>query len=106
MFVLDDNCIFIDVDDTLILSKEGVLLEDYSEINHNLIQKIREWKDNNRVIIVWTSNSGGVGHAVNVINRVGIRDEVDYVMPKPVTIVDDDHLEYYNIIDPRTLEYK
>ena len=38
--------------------------------------------------------------------QCGIQEEVNYVMPKPTVIVDDDHLEYYSIIDPITLKWR
>lgn len=105
MFILDDDCIFIDVDETLILpAAEGCFVPKIP--NLKLVEKIKEWKDKGRSIVVWTSNPDGVEHCVKAIDLCKIRDEVDYVMPKPRTIVDDDHLEYYNIIDPITLDWR
>ena len=95
MFILPDNCIFIDVDDTLIIEAKP---------NYKLIEKIKEWKDKKKTIILWTSNSDGVKHAVKAARFCRIEDEVDFIMPKPYVIVDDDHLEYYRIINPLTLE--
>ena len=97
MTILDDNCIFIDVDDTLIIRMTP---------NFELIEKIKEWKRSGRTIIVWTSNADGVSHAVKAIDYCGITELVDFVLPKPRTIVDDDHLEYYQVIDPETLEWR
>jgi hypothetical protein len=97
MITLDDDCIFIDVDDTLIQKMTP---------NFNLIGKIKQWKDAGRTIIVWTSNADGVNHALKAINLCQIEYLVDVVMPKPRTIVDDDHLEYYQVIDPDTLTWR
>lgn len=98
MFVFEnENCVFVDVDQTLIIKMAP---------NYELIEKIREWKDKGRKIVVWTSNTDGVKHAIKAIDFCGIREEVDVVMAKPNTIVDDDHLEYYNTIDPETLEWR
>ncbi len=102
--MIKDNVIYIDVDDTLILSKCGELLSETSTINYALIDKIKKWKEKGRSIIVWTSNSAGVEHARKAVKRCGIEDLVDLCLPKPHTIVDDDHLEYYRVINPRTLK--
>lgn len=96
-YSIKDGAIFIDVDDTLIIEGNS---------NLKLIDKMKDWKLSGRDIIVWTSNFSGVEHAHKIVNSLGIQDIVDLILPKPTTIVDDDHLEYYNIIDPITLEYK
>jgi hypothetical protein len=105
MQILDDDCIFIDVDETLIIPENEECFVP-KKPNLKLIEKIREWKDKGRTIIVWTSNPDGVKHCKKAIYLCGIEEEVNFVMPKPRTIVDDDHLEYYNIIDPITLEWR
>lgn len=93
----NNNIVFIDVDQTLIIKMSP---------NFELIEKIREWKSKGRGIVVWTSNTGGYEHAVKAVKFCGIEDLVDLVMIKPYTIVDDDHLEYYQTIDPETLTWK
>ena len=93
--MINDNVIYVDVDQTLIVSMAP---------NFELIDKIREWKAKGRSIIVWTSNADGVAHAIKAVKFCEIEDLVDLCLPKPHTIVDDDHLEYYKIIDPITLE--
>jgi hypothetical protein len=100
---ITDSVIYIDVDETLIIPAENCFVP--HDPNLKLIEKIKEWKDNGRQIIVWTSNGNGVRHAINVVKSLGLEDYVDICLPKPRTIVDDDHLEYYNIIDPITLEW-
>jgi len=104
MMILDDNCIFIDVDETLLIPEEGCFVP--RDVNQPLVEKIKEWKDQGRTIIVWTSNPDGVEHCKKAIYQCGIQEEVNYVMPKPTVIVDDDHLEYYSIIDPITLKWR
>ena len=105
MVILGDNCIFIDVDETLLLSGgEGLFIP--KDVNLPLVEKIKEWRDAGRTIIVWTSNPDGVEHCKKAIYKCGIQDEVHYIMPKPTTIVDDDHLEYYRIVDPITLKWR
>lgn len=101
--MINDNVIYIDVDETLILRPD-----DNSSIqtpNLKLIKKIKEWKEQGRSIIVWTSNAEGVEHAYWAVKFCEIEDLVDLILPKPHVIVDDDHLEHYSIIDPITLEY-
>lgn len=104
MLVIPDNVIFVDVDDTLLLSEYGELLSEGYTLNKPLITKIKEWYNSGRTIIVFTSNALGVDHARKAVIECGLEDFVAQVQPKPATIVDDDHLEYYTIIDPITLE--
>ena len=99
MFVSNDSCVYIDIDDTLIIHTDKG-----SVVNVKLMEKIRDWKSKGRTIIVWTSNTGGIKYAKQMLAMCDI--EVDAVLPKPYTIVDDDHLEYYSIIDPITLEFR
>ena len=101
--MIKDDVIYIDVDETLLLSNELVTSKD---LNLSLIEKIKEWKEEGKSIIVWTSNSGGKAWADKAVEICGIEDYVDLTLPKPHIIVDDDHLEYYQIIDPITLERK
>lgn len=105
MIILDDNCIFIDVDDTLLIPSSPELFVP-QEPNKLLIEKIKEWNDEGRTIIVWTSNPDGVKHCKRAVYECGIEQEVHYLLPKPTVIVDDDHLEYYSIIDPITLKWR
>lgn len=93
----NENAVFIDVDETLIID---------AAVNEDLVKKIIEWDSKGRPIIVWTSNPLGVEHAERAVYEANIEDYVNYVMVKPITIVDDDHLEYYSIIDPETLKYR
>ena len=101
---IDDTVIYIDVDETLILSGDGLFVPQIP--NESLIGQIKDWKGDGRKIIVWTSNGDGVQHAIKIVKQLGIEDYIDLCLPKPRTIVDDDHLEYYNTIDPITLEWK
>lgn len=104
MIEIKDNVIYVDVDETLILPASDELFVP-SEPNHKLIEQIKKWKSEGRSIIVWTSNGDGVAWARKWVKELQIEEWVDLCLPKPHTIVDDDHLEYYRIIDPITLEY-
>lgn len=92
-----NKVIYIDVDDCLIID---------SHPNEQLIQKIMQWSMDGISIIVWTSNPLGVNHAREAVKKCGLSYYVDICLPKPYTIVDDDHLEYYNVIDPLTLKWR
>ena len=102
---INDDVIYIDVDETLLIPSSPELFFP-QEPNLPLIAKIKEWKKAGRQIIVWTSNGNGVQHAINSVKKCGIEDYVDLCLPKPAVIVDDDHLEYYSTIDPISLNYK
>ena len=52
--MIKDDVIYIDVDETLLLSNELVTSKD---LNLSLIEKIKEWKEEGKSIIVWTSLS-------------------------------------------------
>lgn len=93
----NENSVFIDVDETLIID---------GQVNEDLVKKIIEWDAKGRTIIVWTSNPLGSAHATKAVYDAKIEEYVDFTMVKPITIVDDDHLEYYSIIDPETLKYR
>ena len=105
MFILDDNCIFIDVDETLLIPPSPELFVP-TEPNLKLVEKIKEWSKAGKSIVVWTSNPNGTSHCLKAIDKCRINPYIKAVMRKPSIIVDDDHLEYYSIIDPITLEYK
>jgi hypothetical protein len=92
-----DNLIYVDVDDSLLINGQP---------NEKLVQKIMEWSMAGRKIIVWTSNPLGVKHALDAVKKCDLYYYVDLCLVKPQTIVDDDHLEYYSIIDPITLNFK
>jgi len=98
-----DNVIYIDVDETLLLpDNEDTFVP--CKPNYPLIGMIKEWKKAGRSIVVWTSNGDGVEHARKIVRELDIERYVDLCLPKPMTIVDDDHLEYYRVIDPITFE--
>lgn len=96
--------IYVDVDETLYLPADGCFVP--RDPNYPLIEKIKEWHSEGRDIIVWTSNSAGVQWAKDAVKNLGLEPYVKLCLPKPHTIVDDDHLEYYHVIDPITLTYK
>jgi hypothetical protein len=102
---ITNNVIYIDVDETLLIPASPELFIP-TEPNLKLIEKIKKWKAEGKSIIVWTSNGGGVEWAIDAVKRCNIEEYVDLCLPKPYTIVDDDHLEYYSTIDPITLEFK
>ena len=97
MKFIPDGAIYIDVDDTLIIDDSP---------NLPLIDLMKRWKSEKRPIIVWTSNFQGVNWAIDKVKLLGIEDLVDICLPKPNMIVDDDTLEYYSTIDPKTLEWR
>ena len=76
------------------------------KLNHPLIKKLREWHSEGWTLIVWTSNYDGSSHAKEWVEKCGLEDIVFSVQIKPFKIVDDDTLEYYKVIDPKTLSYK
>lgn len=102
MIEIRDKVVYIDVDFTLLLPASPDLFIP-TEVNHKLVEQIKKWKETGWSIIVWTSNSKGVSWAREAVVICNIEDYVDLTLPKPHTIVDDDHLEYYKIIDPITL---
>lgn len=99
----DTQIIDVDVDETLLIPEEGCFVP--RDVNHKLVKKLREWHAKGKTITVWTSNADGVKWAVRAVELCGIEDIVFSVRAKPTTIVDDDHLEYYTIIDPITFEW-
>lgn len=105
MIVVKDRVYYVDVDQCLINveDKHGNII---LPINYKLIDKIKEWNSEGSIIIVWTSNGEGVTHAEKTVLSLGLKSYVFLCLPKPYTIVDDDHLEYYNTIDPVTLKYR
>lgn len=101
----EDDFVYIDVDFTLVLPQDvGLLIPD--SVNHPLVDKIRKWHSEGRNIIIWTSNPDGREHCRKAARLCGIYDLIYDFLPKPILIVDDDHIEYYRTMDPMTLEIK
>lgn len=104
MLEIPNKTLFVDVDSTLIRYMDDEFDKSKVIPNNQLISKLQQYKDKGYFLMVWTSNSGGIEHAKWAIELCGISDLIDAVSPKPATIIDDDHLEYYTIIDPWTFE--
>lgn len=105
MLVTNDKIIYVDVDWTLLIPSEDDLIIPDSP-NVPLVEKIKEWYKDGYTIVVWTSNSRGVVRAEEAVILCQLEDYVDFCLPKPYKIVDDDHLEYYSTIDPVTLKWR
>lgn len=100
--LLHYDCLFVDVDDTLILwpgraqvlPTRPVSVADTPPINHELVAKLRAWHDSpnhsatyhghrlvGRQLVVWST--GGAVHARRAVNLCGLDDIVDVCLPKP-----------------------
>jgi len=93
-----DNCIYIDVDETLIRHCEhdeephiSFLFDKEMKnriVNKVLVEKIKKWTKS-KYLIVWTSNSAGHEWAESVLKALEIRDCIDVVLYKPSKMIDD-----------------
>lgn len=93
----NDNCVFFDVDDTLIIcnpsSMEGAIelasfgrtWKVFPHLPH--IQELKNHKFRRHQVIVWSA--GGWEWAELVVKALGLEEYVDVVMSKPKWIYDD-----------------
>lgn len=102
MKVFDDKIIYVDIDETLLIPENGCF--EPSIINKELVELLKEYKSKGWTIACWTSNPKGVEWVQEIVHRARIESIVDLALKKPFKIIDDDHLEYYDIIDPITFE--
>lgn len=96
----NDNVVYCDVDDTLVIWDYPIELELYDAIefnnygykqlllpNYNNIQSLKEFKLRGALVVVW-SQSGGAW-ANEVVKKLQLEDVVDLVISKPKWLIDD-----------------
>lgn len=103
--VRNENTLFIDVDDTLVMHGDNSVNGEFISIldplnvtkkitlriNKPMIRLLKEERFRGSHVVVWSR--GGYKWAENVINALGLQKYVDQIMTKPVTYFDDKPVE-------------
>lgn len=121
MKVINDDCIWcVDIDDTLLLwdecrstnstveftephSKDKIIVA----INENNIRLMKEKKSRGATVILWSQ--GGYEYAESVAKALCLEEYVDFIMTKPVGLIDDleaNHWMPKAVNIPHTKNYK
>lgn len=83
--ITSDRCLFVDVDDTLIIWEDLGFDKWHPHQKH--IDMIKRFHARGQPVIVWSA--GGYEWALEAVRRLGLEEYVHTVMSKPAWYIDD-----------------